>query len=252
MATRRYRDSTRGWRSARLVAAVVCPVLATVALVPLRDSVSSANLALALVGVVLTIAILGGRPAAIVASLSAALAFDVLLTRPFNSFRIATSADIQTAVLLAVIGLIAGELVERARRSAESDVASRLALDSLRQHAELAAGTDSPGRLIGLVSDELTSLLALESCAYANGPLPTEMRELTHRSIVVPSNLDPSVAGLVALPVRAHGRLQGNLVLAMSKSSSDAWLSADQRHAAVALADQLGIGLLRFRDSGAW
>jgi hypothetical protein len=228
--------------------AVVVPVGAVAALVPFRESVASANLALVLVTVVLLMAIVGGRVAGIIAAVTTALAFDLLLTRPFNSFQIATSADVQTFVLLLVIGMIAGELVERARRSTAAAIAVRRSLDSLYQHAEIAAGTDSPGRLIRIVSDELTELLGLSSCMYRPGSLPSPMPILGHRSILVKGDVPPEALGHIALPVRSHGALQGHLVMELSGPTGRSRISIDQRHAAVALADQLGIGLLRFRD----
>jgi GAF domain-containing protein len=74
------------------------------------------------------------------------------------------------------------------------------------------------------------------------------MPELRHDAIRVPANVEPSLHGLVALPVRAHGQLQGHLVLAFPTDTVGTSLTSDQRHAAVALADQVGVGLLRFRD----
>lgn len=224
---------------------VLCPVVVVVALVPIRTHVNNTNLALGLVIVVLLGAVLGGRTAGIVASLSCAVAFDFFLTRPFNSFRITSSNDLQTTVLLAVIGTIAGELVERARRSGATAAATQAQLNAVYERAELAAGADDSGRLIGLAVQELTRLLDLKSCRYVRGGIPT-MTELTHHSIRVPANVDPSAHGLVALPVRAHGRLQGHLVMAFPTNTVAASVTSDQRHAAVAIADQLGVGLLRF------
>jgi K+-sensing histidine kinase KdpD len=235
-----------------LPVAVVAPVVAVVAMIPLRDHVENANLALALVVVVLLVAVVGGRSAGIVASLSTALAFDAFLTRPFNSLRITTWDDLQTTLLLGLIGLIAGELVERARRSAAAAARTQATLDALYQHAELAAGSESPGRLLGLVMDELTELLDLKSCRFVPGPLPTPMPELMHNGILVPGDVQPTARGLVALPVRAHGQLQGNLVMAFPTTTVGATLTADQRNEAVALADQLGVGLLRFHDQPMW
>ena len=234
----------------RLVIALVVPIVAAVAMIPLRDHIANANLALCLVVVVLVVTVYGGRNAGLLAGLSAALAFDAFLTRPYNTLRIATSRDVQTTVLLAVIGLIGGEVVERARRSAAEQARTRATLDALYEHAEVAAGSDSAGRLISVVINELTDLLDLKSCRYVPGQLPTPMPIFTHRSILVPGQVDPALIGLVALPVRAHGQLLGHLVMAFPNDTVGNALTADERHAAVALADQLGVGLLRFRGAG--
>ena len=87
------------------------------ALIPLRDHVRNTNLALVLVLVVLGAAVLGGRLVGVVVGIVIAIAFDFFLTRPYQSFTIERGDDIQTTVLLATVGLVGGELVERARRS---------------------------------------------------------------------------------------------------------------------------------------
>ncbi len=179
---------------------------------------------------------------------SAAISFDVFLTRPYNSLRITSSSDLQTTVLLAIIGVIAGELVERARRSGARAAASESSLKAIYERAELAAGAESAGELVALAAGELTRLLDLKSCRYVAGAIPKEMPELRHNFIRVPSNLDRSTRGLVALPVRSHGRLRGHFVMAFPESTVGTSLTTDQRHAAVALADQVGVGLLRFGD----
>jgi K+-sensing histidine kinase KdpD len=232
----------------RVVLAVAGSVVAAVLLIPLRDHVENTNLALVLVIVVLLSAVLGGRSAGIAAALSSAVAFDFFLTRPFLSPRITTRDDLQTTLLLAVIGLVAGELVERARRSGAEAAATQGQLDAIYRRAELAAGTDEPGRLVQLAAEELTRLLELKSCEYVPGRVPTSMAELTHNSIRVPGDVDPSARGLVALPVRAHGRLLGHLVMSFPTTAAGLALTSDQRHAAVAIADQVGVGLLRFRN----
>jgi K+-sensing histidine kinase KdpD len=232
-----------------VVLAVVCPIAVVAALVPLRDHVENTNLALGLVVVVLLGAVLGGRRAGIISSLSAAVAFEFVLTRPFYSLRVARSDDLQTTVLLAVIGVIAGELVEWARRSGARAAATQAQLDAVYQRAELVAGADQRGRLIVLANQELTRLLDLESCRYVPGPVPMSMPELGHNSTRVPADVDPSARGLVALPVRVHGRIQGHFVMALGTADAGISLSSDQRHGAGAIADQVGVGLLRFHDS---
>jgi K+-sensing histidine kinase KdpD len=240
--------SVRSWQSVRVVAAVAAPVVVVVGLVPVRSHIDSANLALGLVVVVLAIAYLGGRVSGAVSALSAAVAFDFFLTRPFGSLRIYASRDLQTTVLLVVIGVIAGELVDRARRSGAAAATKQAEIDAIYRRAELAAGTDEPGRLVGITVQELTQLLDLKSCRYVSGPPARAMPELTHFSVRVPANLDPEVRGLMALPVRAHGRLHGHVVMSFPTAMASTSLTSDQRHAAIALADQLGVGLLRFHD----
>jgi K+-sensing histidine kinase KdpD len=230
----------------RIVAAVVVPIGAAVALIPFRTHVSAANLALILVVVVLGIAVIGGRSAGLIAGVVTALSFDYFLTAPYGSFSIHRSDDVQTTVLLAVVGVVGGELVERARRSAADARARRAELDGFRRRAELAAGGERPGRLIARTGDEIAALLALSAISYERGPAPVDMAVLTHWGATVPGRAGHGGPEVVALPVRAHGRDLGHFRLVFPRPTAGMAVSSDTRHAAVAMADQLGVALLRY------
>jgi K+-sensing histidine kinase KdpD len=235
----------RRW-SPRVVAALLAPAAVALALVPARAHVLNSNLALVLVVVVLGAAVAGGRVAGVVGAVSAALAYDFFLTVPYGSFTIEHGDDIETTVLLALIGVIAGELVERARRSEVAAVERRRQLERIRRRAELAAGGERPGRLIELSARELTEMLDLKVCRYVPTPPPADMPVLTHDAVGVPGTLNGDAPrSAVTLPVRAHGRDLGHFVLVFPTESYSLRTPLDDRHAAVALADQLGMALLR-------
>lgn len=229
--------------------ALVCPWAIVAAIVPWRGHLENTNVALGLVVIVLVGAVLDGRRTAVVTAVSSAVAFDFLLTHPFYSLRITSSDDVQTTALLVVIGVIAGELVERVRRTERRAAASHAELRAVYERAQLAAGAESSGQLIGLAVQELTRLLDLKSCRYVPGPLPQSLPGLRHTSVRVPAKVDPATHSLVALPVRAHGVLLGNFVLAFPFDTVGVALSSEQRRAAVALADHVGVGLARFHTS---
>ena len=233
----------------RILLGAASSAVTVAVIVPVRDAVNNANIALGLAVIVLAAAALGGRAAAIAAAFSSGAAFDFFLTRPFNSFRISAADDIQTTLLLIVVGLIGSELVERVRQSSTKAATARSELDSFHRRAELAAGAETPGELIQVATHELTRALGLKSCRYVAGSTPLAMPELRHNAIRVPAGIGPPTGGLVALPVRAHGQLQGHLVLAFPVDTVCTALTSDQRHASLALADQVGVGLLRFRGS---
>ena len=92
-------------------------IAVALALVPFRDQIDNANLALILVLVVVLAAILGGRLAGAVAAVVATMAFDFFLTKPFVSMRIDSSDDIETVLVLLAVGLIVGEVAARGRAS---------------------------------------------------------------------------------------------------------------------------------------
>jgi K+-sensing histidine kinase KdpD len=228
--------------------ALLAPATVAVALVPLRAHVLNTNLALVLVVAVLGAAVAGGRIAGAVGALSAALSYDIFLTVPYGSFKIEHGDDIETTVLLAVIGLIAGELVERARRSEAAAIARRRDLERIHRRAELAAGGERPGRLIERSAAELTELLDLKACRYVPEGPPDSLPVFTHDAIRVPSDIDGDAPrSAVALPVRAHGQDLGHFVLVFPTESFGLGASVDVKHAAVAVADQLGMALLRYR-----
>ena len=70
----------------------------------------------------------------------------------------------------------------------------------------------------------------------------------THGAIRVPGvKSEDAPPGAAALPVRAHGRDLGHFVLVFPTPSFGIGTSMDAKHAAVALADQLGVALLRYQ-----
>jgi Domain of unknown function (DUF4118) len=230
----------------RLLALVVGSVVAVAVLVPLRDHVRNTNLALVLVLVVLAAAVLGGRLAGVVVGVVVAIAFDFFLTQPYQSFTIDRADDVQTTVLLAAVGLVGGELVERARRSQAEADARRQEVDRFQRRAELAAWGERPGRLISRSQEELTELLGLVDVSYRHGAAPADASVLTHDGARVPGGPSSIGSEVVALPVRAHGRDLGHFLLVFPPGTMGMTVSADRRHAAVAVADQLGMALLRY------
>jgi K+-sensing histidine kinase KdpD len=85
--------------------ALVVPFLVTLALVPLRDSVTNTNAALVLVLVIVAAAASGNRAAGLLAALSSAAWFDFFLTRPYQTFTITRRDDVETTILLLAVGV---------------------------------------------------------------------------------------------------------------------------------------------------
>ena len=105
-------------------------------------------------------------------------------TSNVNSFTIASRDDVETAVLLVVVGLVVGELVVRARRSEERAAESRAEVVHVRRLSELAAGGESRGRLIGIVQGELVSLLPVRECKFEHGASAHDLPEITHKGVL--------------------------------------------------------------------
>ncbi len=241
-----------GWIGASV--AVLGPPLVAALLIPLRGDVRDANVALVLVLVVLVAAMLGGRRGGAIAALSSALAFDFLFTEPYYSLRIDTRDDLETTLLLLGVGIVAGELVVRARRSRRKETTSRREVQQLRRIAQVGAGGEPPGRLIEDVREELCALFDVERCWFETPPFLTTMPRFRHGRVAIPTEdpvlaaLDPSRAQLVELTVYSSGVVRGRFVLEFAEATAVTGQSSEARASALALVDQLGVALAAPND----
>jgi hypothetical protein len=152
-----------------LLAGFAAPLALAAILVPWRASFPNTDAALVLILLVGEVAADGYRPAGFAAALSAAVWFDFFLTRPYEQFAILRRADIQTTLLLLIIGVAVTELAVWGRR--QHAVASRRAgyLDGISAAAQAVATGGSPSDLIDQVSRQLTVLLSLQACHFQHG-----------------------------------------------------------------------------------
>src|ERR1700683_202128 len=143
-----WRDRTRTIASrmlpvAVLVAAVIAPVVLTLALLPFRGQAPAATVALGFAVLVALLAAIGTRASALLAAVSAALCYDVGFTQPYGSLTISHPQDIETTALLLVSGLIVGQLAARNRRNRHLVMQQRDDLGHIQAIAELmAAGAE--------------------------------------------------------------------------------------------------------------
>jgi K+-sensing histidine kinase KdpD len=149
-----------------LVAGVVAPLALGAALIPARHLVDNTNIALLLVVAVVAVASGGRRGAAAVAALSAAAAFNLFHTKPYWSLRIESRDDIETAVLLLVVGLAVGELARRGRRARRLAANERSDLRRFQGVGRLVADGEGAGYVALATASELTHLLSLVDCRF--------------------------------------------------------------------------------------
>src|SRR5580700_10379690 len=162
----------RAWLSRprlAVLAGLLVPLALTAIVVPLRASVANTDAALALILVIVAVAAAGYRPAGYLAAASAAAWFDFFLTRPYERFAINSRADIETTVLLLVIGVAVTEIAVWGRR--QHAAASRRAgyLDGINAAAQAAASGSSPSALIDQVASQLSRVLSLQACRFQYG-----------------------------------------------------------------------------------
>jgi K+-sensing histidine kinase KdpD len=103
-------------RGGVVATAALVPLVACALVVPFRDDVANTNAALGLVLLVVAAAATGIRPAGLSAAVSSAVWFDFFLTQPYGRFTIDDQADIETAVLLVLVGLAVTEIALWGRR----------------------------------------------------------------------------------------------------------------------------------------
>jgi hypothetical protein len=215
------------------------------ALVPLREHLPNADMALALVIPVLLGAITGGRIAGVVTAVVAALSFNFVFTKPYLSLRIASGDDIATFVMLAIVGLVAAELGARARRGGVDARETRSELDRLYRVGDLSSRGADVDDVVSAARAELIGLFGLVECVYEATPSGPELPRLGQRGALEHARLVASGDFLlpidgVEVQVKGRGHEYGRLVLYAAEMTR---APLQKRLVAVAIADELGATL---------
>jgi Domain of unknown function (DUF4118) len=227
--------------------ALLGPLAAAALMTPLRSHVPNTDLALIMVVAVALAVLPGRRITALVAGLSAGVWFDFFLTRPYERFTIQRTTDIQTAVLLAVVGVLIGEIAVRRR---QANAASRTAHDeviSLYVTAELLANGTKAQQVVALVAEQVKELLFLSDCGFdasvdhSTLPLLDRAGELQYGHLHWPVDRFGFPNRDIELPVESQGRQLGAYIL--RGAAPGVPLSQERRLAAIALSDLAGAAL---------
>lgn len=228
------------------VAGALLPILVACLLVPFREELQGATMVLALVVVVVAVATTGDRVAAAIAAIVAAASFDFFLTRPYTSMRITSAEDIETALMLLIIGLLVGQLATwGSRRRAEASRA-RDELHRMELVADRIASDPGTLGLLDVVEREISEMMDLASCRYSLAPPPVP-------ELLPDGSIDASTHALVdgefALPAEGVAMRVDNAGVTLG------WLHLvpgdrlgvprETRRVAIALGRQLGTALAR-------
>jgi len=235
-----------------VLAALAAPLALAVILVPFRTSFPNTDAALALILVVVAVAANGNRLAGVLAAVSAAVWYDFFLTRPYERFTITGRTDIETTVLLLVIGVAVTELAVWGRR--QHATASRRAgyLDGIASAAQAVAVGSSPSVLVEQVTDQLIQLLTLQSCRFQYGVAglgrPARLQHdgsvtVGHRDWAVDTEGFPGGTELELL-VESGGLFRGRFLMTPDREARP---TLEQRLLAIAFADQVGAALAASR-----
>jgi K+-sensing histidine kinase KdpD len=248
----------RNWMLSRdglaVAAGLVAPLALAAVLVPFRSSFANTAAALAMILIVVAVAGAGNRLAGFVAAVSAAAWFDFFLTRPYEQFTINRAADIETTVLVLVIGVAVTEIAVWGR--GQHSAASRRAgyLDGINDAARAVAAGDSPSAVVERISSGLVQLLALRSCEFQYGiaGIGGPARLEHDGTITFAGEAHEPIAGewppgvALELLVESGGRLRGRFLMRPGQR----WPSREQLLVAVALADQAGAALAASYPAG--
>jgi K+-sensing histidine kinase KdpD len=222
---------------------VAVPIAAGLALLPLRDHVRNTNVALLLALVTVGISVLGGLVPGAVGGLITALTYNVLFTQPYWSLRITDIEDVETVILLVLIGAAVGALVSWGRRQQREAARQEASARRLRRHAEIAAGSETLGRLLQQTREELCEVLDIRTCLYEPGPPSGDLALFTHTGVTVPAN-SAATRPWVAIPVRRSGRIVGHFLVEIPPRANGLMaFTVESRQSALALADNIGLVL---------
>jgi K+-sensing histidine kinase KdpD len=232
-----------------MAAALVVPLVVCAVLIPFRDSFDNANAALLLVLVIVAVASFGFRPAGILAAVSSAFWFDFFLTMPYNRLTIQHREDVETTVLLVLIGAAVTEIALWGRRQQARASRQKGYLDGVLTTSAAVADGMSTEELLDRVNAELTAVLRIDGCRFVAGDNQTGDPQLNHDGSVTRGTHTIKVErdGLPAnseiqLMVQHGGTTLGRFMLAAATRITRPDL--EQRLVAVALADQVGAALM--------
>jgi hypothetical protein len=242
------------WRRASIVIAAVVPPGLALALVPFRSSVGGPVVVLVLVLAITASAAYGTVVAGIVASASASLSFDFWFAPPFNHLSIVGRNDVESTVLLFVIGAAVSALATHARRGAALAATRAGYLAMLHDFAEMVATGEPADFVVIRAAAELSQLLDLSDCQFEPTASDPRLPRLEAGGDVYLSG-EPWDVGQLGMPgrrvellVESHGQSRGRFLLSPTPGRP---ITRDRRIVAVALADQVGAVLSgRLRNDG--
>lgn len=231
-----------------VAAGLLAPLGLTAVLVPFRTGFANTDAALALMAVIVAVAAAGNRAAGYLAAISSATWFDFFLTKPYEQFTINRATDIETTVLVLLIGIAVTEIAVFGRREHAS--ASRRAgyLEGINDASRSVAAGGSSDALIDQVNAFLIRLLSLRGSEFQFGIAgvgrPARIERdgdvmIDGRAYDVVNGGLPANRGTELL-VENGGRLQGRFLLRPDPAARP---THEQLLVAVALADQVGAAL---------
>jgi len=226
-----------------VIGALLVPPAIGAVLTPVRASVPNTDAALVLVAFVVAIAAFGNRAAGYLATFGAVVWFDFFLTVPYERLAITRRNDIQTAVLLLLVGMAVSELAVSARRRGRVVAADEALLAVTQSTAGLVARGESAQAVADQVCVQLQAVLGARACTFERSSVqPRGLRLEPDGSVRWGAALwDLAEHGFpdekLSLPARYGGEVHGRFVLTPIAGTAP---SLQARRSAVVLADLTG------------
>jgi hypothetical protein len=228
--------------------AAVVPLAACAVLGVFRDSIANTNAALVLVLLIVAAAASGMRAAGLAAAVSSAVWFDFFLTAPYTQFAITDPADVETDVLLLLVGLAVTEIALWGRRQQARASRERGYLDGvLTTAAAVGTGRSSTSSLIDGVREQILEVLQIDDCRFDDGTLPV-LATLNNDATMTYDGKPYDVRrnGLptdteIALLVQSAGVPRGRFLL--TAATRVVRPTVEQLRVVIALSDQVGAAL---------
>ncbi len=230
----------------RLVLAAVLPVAVSAVWIPVRDRLPDTDLALVLVLVIGTIGWMLGARAALISAVTAAVAFDVLDTRPYGTLTMARGVDVTTALILLVTGLLVGAGAARLARYRNAQDHRSDALAVVMEASGLVATGEEQQLVTEALGAELVRALQLEACEFRasppDGTRPSVARDGGLVGLLTPRR--PEDSRRVDLPIWCQGEVVAHYRFTLGRRSP----SREELRVALSLADQAGAAMVTTGD----
>ena len=226
--------------------ATAIPIAAAALLIPLRETIATSTAALILVLPVVLVALTGSATAGALSALAAALAFDILLTRPYYSFTIDAADDVESALVLGLIALVVATVVTREVESRTRSSSRRRELIAVDTIAHAVAHADLV-RLVEVTTGTIVDLLDARSCHWSPGFHGTIGPVLDRSTSFTGADGPALPAAGLEIPVVYEREELGRLIV---RGDSNEPISAEERHTLVTIADLFATGIVLHGQDG--
>ena len=231
--------SRSSWPKLLLVS--VLPVAVAAAWIPLRGQQPNTDLALLLVLIIAVVGWWAGPVASLASATTAAVAFDLLDTRPYGALTMSRGVDITTALILLATGLLVGAGAARLARYHKSQDHRSDALAVVMEASGLVATGQEQRLVTEALRAELLRALELVACDFhpepPSGTRPSVARDGSLVGLLIATGNDESPR--IDLPIWCQGEVVAHYRLALGANRP----STEELRMALSLADQAGAAM---------